>query len=88
MPRCASSSASAYVMVDKFHAQHELLSELWLLTSSHIKSIAFSSIILRLQVPDISYPRQWGRDVEPLYKHVRVEDQYSKAVRQVRGTGV
>lgn len=35
------------------------------------------------QVPDIAYPRQWGRDVEPLYKHLRTEERYSKAVRQV-----
>eukprot|EP00878_Enallax_costatus_P007647 GHUV01008006.1.p1 GENE.GHUV01008006.1~~GHUV01008006.1.p1 ORF type:complete len:1195 (+),score=501.93 GHUV01008006.1:213-3797(+) len=39
----------------------------------------------RLQVPDIAYPRQWGRDVEPLYKHLRTDEKYSKAVRQVFG---
>lgn len=37
----------------------------------------------RLQVPDVQYPKQWGRDVEPLYKHLRTEEKYAKAVRQV-----
>ncbi|KAF8071065.1 SMC3 [Scenedesmus sp. PABB004] len=37
----------------------------------------------RLTVPEIAYPRQWGRDVEPLHKHLRCEEKYAKAVQQV-----
>jgi structural maintenance of chromosome 3 (chondroitin sulfate proteoglycan 6) len=40
----------------------------------------------RLQVPDVAYPRQWGRDVEPLYKYIKCEEKYTKAVQQVRTT--
>lgn len=39
----------------------------------------------RLHVPDVAYPRQWGRDVEPLHKYMKCEPKYAKAVQQVRG---
>ncbi|KAF6265896.1 RecF/RecN/SMC [Scenedesmus sp. NREL 46B-D3] len=32
-----------------------------------------------------AYPRQWGRDVEPLHKYMRCQDKYAKAVQQVFG---
>jgi structural maintenance of chromosome 3 (chondroitin sulfate proteoglycan 6) len=37
----------------------------------------------RLQAPDVAYPRQWGRDVEPLHKYMKCQDKYAKAVQQV-----
>eukprot|EP00879_Flechtneria_rotunda_P012761 GHRR01013325.1.p1 GENE.GHRR01013325.1~~GHRR01013325.1.p1 ORF type:complete len:1111 (+),score=537.85 GHRR01013325.1:324-3656(+) len=39
----------------------------------------------RLRVPDVAYPKQFGRDAEPLYKHLRTEEKYIKAVQQVFG---
>ncbi|WIA11815.1 hypothetical protein OEZ85_011905 [Tetradesmus obliquus] len=39
----------------------------------------------RLHVPDVAYPRQWGRDVEPLHKYMKCEPKYAKAVQQVFG---
>jgi structural maintenance of chromosome 3 (chondroitin sulfate proteoglycan 6) len=37
----------------------------------------------RLQAPDVAYPRQWGRDVEPLHKYMKCADKYAKAMQQV-----
>ena len=41
-----------------------------------------------LHVPRVEYPKEFGQDAVPLYKHIKFDPQFESAVRQVGGGGV
>jgi len=37
----------------------------------------------KLHLPDIAYPKQFGSDAVPLYKHLKTDQRFTRAVQQV-----
>jgi hypothetical protein len=76
---CNTALCGLQVVVDSDAVGMELVR---LLNKSGRGRVTFMPLN-RLQVPDVAYPRQWGRDVEPLHKYMKCQDKYAKAVQQV-----
>jgi len=36
----------------------------------------------KLHLPDIPYPKQFGSDAVPLYKHLKTDQRFTRAVQQ------